>query len=147
MMVGPEVTRVRVCLDYGGPRPIRQGGTEKRPGRPAGPALATRPGMGYTPPQGAAAAPRGRAAMSAKHWIGVDLGGTKILAGLFDDDMKLLARAKVATDAAQGPAAVFGRIDQVVEKVKDQAKLGPGSVAGLGLCVPGQINPHNNVVY
>lgn len=85
--------------------------------------------------------------MSANHWIGVDLGGTKILAGLFDDDMRLLARAKVATDAAQGPAAVFGRIAEVVEKVRGQARLDEARLAGLGLCVPGQINPVTNLVY
>ena len=35
--------------------------------------------------------------MSDGYWLGVDLGGTKILAGLFDDDLKLLARAKQPT--------------------------------------------------
>lgn len=85
--------------------------------------------------------------MSANHWIGVDLGGTKILAGLFDDDMRLLGRAKVATDSSQGPAAVFGRIGEVVEKVRGQLGPGGGRVGGLGLCVPGQINPVTNTVY
>ena len=31
--------------------------------------------------------------MSTGYWLGVDLGGTKILSGLFDDDLKLLARS------------------------------------------------------
>ena len=40
--------------------------------------------------------------MSAPYWIGVDLGGTKILAGLFDNEFKLLSRAKQATNAESG---------------------------------------------
>src|SRR5580692_8160019 len=52
--------------------------------------------------------------MSAGYWLGVDLGGTKILSGLFDDDLKLLARSKQPTSADGGPVAVFGRIVQGV---------------------------------
>jgi glucokinase len=85
--------------------------------------------------------------MSANHWIGVDLGGTKILAGLFDDELKLVTKAKVATDAGQGPAAVFERIAEVVARARDQARHGGGRIAGLGLCVPGQINPQTGMVY
>ena len=53
--------------------------------------------------------------MSDAHWIGVDLGGTKILAGLFDDDMAVQGRAKEATPPPEaGPSAVFERIDKAV---------------------------------
>ena len=47
--------------------------------------------------------------MSDGYWIGVDLGGTKILTGLFDDNFQLLARNKQPTGAEAGPAGVFGR--------------------------------------
>src|SRR5580658_9234853 len=52
--------------------------------------------------------------MSAGYWLGVDLGGTKILSGLFDNKLKLLARSKLPTSADSGPASVFGRIVQGV---------------------------------
>src|ERR1041385_769647 len=55
--------------------------------------------------------------MSAGYWLGVDLGGTKILSGLFDDELKLLARSKQPTSAEGGPSAVFARIVQGVEAV------------------------------
>ena len=38
--------------------------------------------------------------MASDHWIGVDLGGTKILAGLFDAEFRLKARAKPACRAS-----------------------------------------------
>jgi glucokinase len=80
--------------------------------------------------------------MSEAHWIGVDLGGTKILAGLFDDDMKLRGRAKEATPPPEsGPSAVFERIDKAVAKVLAEAGVAAGAVRGLGFGVPGQIKP------
>src|SRR5438067_975118 len=79
----------------------------------------------------------------AGHWIGVDLGGTKILSGLFDDDLKVVARAKQPTGPEGGPAGVFSRIAQCVESVLRDAKVDPAGVKGMGLAVPGQIEPHS----
>ena len=77
--------------------------------------------------------------MSPGYWIGVDLGGTKILAGLYDDEMNLLARSKQPTGTEIGPAGVFARIAQAVEAVIREAKVDPAHVRGLGLGIPGQI--------
>ncbi len=80
--------------------------------------------------------------MSESHWIGVDLGGTKILTGLFDDSMQLQARAKEPTPPpGQGPAAVFERIGRAVDRVLKEAKVVPDQVRGLGMGVPGQLDP------
>src|SRR5436190_22561802 len=80
--------------------------------------------------------------MSDAHWIGVDLGGTKILAGLFDDDMKARGRAKEATPPPEGgPTAVFEHIDKAVTKALKDAGVSAGQVRGLGFGVPGQIAP------
>jgi glucokinase len=84
--------------------------------------------------------------MSARYWIGVDLGGTKILAGLFGNDLKLIARAKQPTGAELGGESVFGRIVQAVEAVMTEAKAEARDVAGMGLAVPGQIVPGTCVV-
>jgi len=80
--------------------------------------------------------------MSDAYWIGVDLGGTKILAGLFDDEMKSLGRAKEATPPPEaGPSAVFERIDKAVAMVLAETGVAAGSVRGLGFGIPGQIKP------
>ncbi|MBA4188321.1 MAG: ROK family protein [Planctomycetaceae bacterium] len=77
--------------------------------------------------------------MSAGYWLGVDLGGTKILSGLFDDDLKLLARSKQPTSAEGGPTGVFGRIVQGVEAVMKEANVDPAQIRGMGIGIPGQI--------
>jgi glucokinase len=77
--------------------------------------------------------------MTGGYWLGVDLGGTKILAGLFDDDLKLLAKSKQPTASEGGPGAVVGRIALGVEAVLKETGVDPANVRGMGLGVPGQI--------
>ena len=77
--------------------------------------------------------------MSAGYWLGVDLGGTKILSGLFDDELKLLARSKQPTSAEGGPSGVFARVVQGVEAVVKEAGIAPEQIRGMGIGIPGQI--------
>src|SRR6478736_2070464 len=84
--------------------------------------------------------------MAAPYWIGVDLGGTKILTGLFDDDCKLVARTKAPTNYEEGGPAVFGRIVSSVDAVIGEAKAAPGDIGGMCLAAPGQTVAHSTVV-
>jgi glucokinase len=84
--------------------------------------------------------------MLAPYWLGVDLGGTKILVGLFDNDFKIIARAKQSTSYEEGGPAVFARIVTSVDEVLRTAKVDPSDVNGMGLAVPGQIVPESTVV-
>jgi len=79
--------------------------------------------------------------MNTAYWLGVDLGGTKILTGLFDDKFAVLARNKQPTGSEGGPAGVFGRIAQAVDVVIREAKIDPSEIRGMGLAIPGQIDP------
>jgi glucokinase len=84
--------------------------------------------------------------MAGPYWIGVDLGGTKILTGLFDDDCKLVARTKAPTNYEEGGPAVFGRIVSSVDAVIGEAKAAPGDIGGMCLAAPGQTVAHATVV-
>ncbi|WP_020469242.1 ROK family protein [Zavarzinella formosa] len=81
-----------------------------------------------------------------KRWIGVDLGGTKILAGLFDHDLKLIGKVKTSTNFEEGGPAVFARIVQSVDQVMAEAGVTGEQIAGMGLAVPGQIVPQSTIV-
>jgi glucokinase len=78
--------------------------------------------------------------MTGGYWLGVDLGGTKILSALFDDNLRLLARSKQPTSAEGGPVAVMGRIVQGVDAVINEANIEPVQIRGMGLGIPGQID-------
>ncbi len=80
------------------------------------------------------------------HWIGVDLGGTKILAGLFDEKFRLLARAKQATEAKMGAQVIFERINIAVEELFQQTGVEPAAVRAMGMGIPGQVDPRTGTV-
>ena len=84
--------------------------------------------------------------MAVPYWIGVDLGGTKILVGLFDDHFQVVARAKQNTNYEEGGPAVFSRIVTAVDEVLRTGKVEPSQVKGMTLAVPGQIVPRSTVV-
>jgi glucokinase len=68
-------------------------------------------------------------------WVGIDLGGTKIYAVVFDGG-KVLAEAKAKTPTQGGPLAV---VDAMAAVVRD---LGPvDDLTGVGVGAPGVIDP------
>lgn len=72
--------------------------------------------------------------------IGIDFGGTKIAYGLFDAQMRLVQRLRVATDAAATPDAVMDRMAEDVRALIRRAGHGPADVAGVGIGFPGHID-------
>jgi glucokinase len=85
-------------------------------------------------------------AMNAGYWLGVDLGGTKILSGLFDEDMKLLARSKQPTSSDRSPSAIFGRVVLGIEAVIREANVDLHQIRGMGIGIPGQIEIGSTLV-
>jgi glucokinase len=81
-----------------------------------------------------------------RHVVGVDLGGTKILAAVFDDRGHLLAREKKATKPQLGTAVVIKRIEELVHETLAAAALPHTAVAALGIGVPGPIDNRGEVV-
>jgi glucokinase len=75
-----------------------------------------------------------------KSWIvGVDLGATKIAAGLVDPNNKIIKKVYAETRVTEGPAAVVERIANCVEQLR--VELPPGErIAALGVCCPGPVD-------
>jgi glucokinase len=82
--------------------------------------------------------------MRDKLIIGVDIGGTKVAAGVVDRDGKIQTQSRtpmVATDAARGLAAVAAAIEEL------RSRLGNGAQPdAIGICAPGPLNPRTGVV-
>src|SRR6516162_3055561 len=86
------------------------------------------------------------ASNKAEYVIGVDLGGTKILAGLFDHSLENLGTAKVSTKSQRGVDAVIERIDRCVRDAVDEADLSLKQIAGIGIGAPGAVYFSNGSV-
>lgn len=80
--------------------------------------------------------------------IGVDIGGTKIAAGLVGPSGTIEHQARVPMicnkGAASGLAAVISAIDSVTKKLHEGGN--PGVVRGIGICSPGPLDPNTGVV-
>jgi len=78
--------------------------------------------------------------------VGVDLGGTKILAGVFTPQLKLLQSTKLSTKSERGFDAVVDRIARCVRDCVDEADLSIKQVRGIGIGAPGAIDPDSGEV-
>lgn len=81
-----------------------------------------------------------------KHWMGFDLGGTKMLAQVYDDDWNVIAkerkRTKPGTTAKQG-------VDRIIDTIKDalkKAEMTSEDLKGIGIGCPGPIDMDNGLL-
>jgi glucokinase len=74
------------------------------------------------------------------HVVGVDLGGTKILAGVFDHSLETIGTAKLSTKSQRGVDEVVDRIARCVRDAVDEADLNLKQVAGVGIGAPGAVD-------
>jgi glucokinase len=79
-------------------------------------------------------------------FAGVDLGGTKILTGIFDAGLNCLARAKVSTKPERGPEEVIARIARCVRDAVDECDLDLKQIHSIGIGAPGTIDAANGRV-
>ncbi|HEU0039723.1 MAG TPA: ROK family protein, partial [Verrucomicrobiae bacterium] len=64
-------------------------------------------------------------------FLGVDLGGTKILTGVFDSKFDLKGTTKLSTKASRGVNAVIERIARCVREAVDECDLKLEQVRGV----------------
>lgn len=79
-------------------------------------------------------------------WIGFDLGGTKMLAKVFNDDYQTLGRAKQKTQGAKGAESGLSRMAETIEEALNDAGVKPKQICGIGVGCPGPINPGTGVI-
>jgi glucokinase len=72
--------------------------------------------------------------------LGIDLGGTKILAGVVGTEGRILARAKRKTRGDRGPQKTFDRVVATAQEAIEEANLAREDLAGAGIGAPGQID-------
>jgi glucokinase len=81
-----------------------------------------------------------------KYWVGFDLGATKMLALIFDPDFKMTGRARKKTQSRNGSQSGLDRIVQTIEGALVETGLQKDQLAGIGLGIPGPLDPSRGVV-
>ena len=85
--------------------------------------------------------------MAPKRALGIDFGGTKLLAAVVDIDTgKVVASSKKRTSSADGPKEVLQRITDVADGALKEARLKPSQIEGIGVGIAGQVDPDSGVL-
>lgn len=73
-------------------------------------------------------------------WLGFDLGGTKMLAVVFDENFEPLGRSRTKTRGAEGSQAGVERMINNIREALEDAKISPERLAGIGVGCPGPLD-------
>ncbi len=95
---------------------------------------------------GAKGADSGSSGPSAAKWLGFDLGGTKMLSVVLDDELQPLGQKRRRTRGNDGAKSGVKRIIQTIEQSLEEAKTDLAEIAGIGVGSPGPVDTNQGVV-
>ncbi|MBQ6117632.1 MAG: ROK family protein [Clostridia bacterium] len=72
--------------------------------------------------------------------IGIDLGGTNIVAGIIDENNKIVAKASRKTNAPRAAEAIFDDMAAAVKEAMAQLGITNDDVISIGVGTPGSVN-------
>lgn len=81
-----------------------------------------------------------------KYVIGIDVGGTKILYGIYDDRMNLLRVIQRSTDQELLPDQLMDQMTGHVQELLHGANVKPEEVRGIGAAFPSHIDFNRGIV-
>ena len=78
--------------------------------------------------------------------LGIDLGGTNIVAGVVDEEYKIIAKASCKTAVPRPESEICDSMAEVAQKAVEKAKLTMDDIESIGIGVPGAVNPKTGVI-
>jgi glucokinase len=78
--------------------------------------------------------------------LGIDLGGTKIEAAVFDGEGKIVGRHRDKTEAWRSEEEVFERIVAVATQAVQNSQIESSQIAAIGIGSPGPLDPDTGYV-
>jgi len=83
---------------------------------------------------------------SEKPVVAVDIGGTKMITGVFDESGAMLSRIYCLTFAGEGPAGVIRRLNEVIDQAIKKAGLKRGQIGGISVAAAAIIDINRGLV-
>ncbi len=80
------------------------------------------------------------------YYIGIDLGGTNIAAGITDNHYTLICKGKTPTLAHRHADELVADMATLCQKLVSEAGLTFADIAAIGVAVPGAFDPANGIV-
>jgi glucokinase len=85
--------------------------------------------------------------MTAPYYCGFDLGGTKMLCVILDEDFEVIARKRKKTKGMEGAQAGLVRIVDTIRETIAEANLPLDGLKSIGIGVPGPVDMDNGIVH
>src|SRR5262245_14430331 len=77
---------------------------------------------------------------STAYYLGVDVGGTNVKAGVVDDEARSLSHVSVPTEAEKGPKVGVANICTAIDRALAESRLPIERICGIGLATPGTMD-------
>lgn len=81
-----------------------------------------------------------------KYYVGIDLGGTNIVAGVVDEAFQILVKESVKTNLPRPAEAVIDDMVMVAKKAVESAGLTMDQIDSIGVGTPGTANKETGIV-
>lgn len=81
-----------------------------------------------------------------RYWVGFDLGGTKMLATVYDDALNPLGSKKRRTHGSDGAEAGMARMAESIDAALAKAGVARGQLAGIGIGTPGPVDLEKGIL-
>ena len=81
-----------------------------------------------------------------RFWVGFDLGGTKMFAGVFDPRFRLIAAERKRTRTDEGARSGVDRMIGLIHEALAAAKVTPRQLGGIGIGTPGPLDLDKGVL-
>lgn len=86
------------------------------------------------------------AAANPQFVVGVDFGGTKIYAGVFNESLHCVGTSKISTKANRGPDGVIERLARCIADAVDECDIDLKQIKGVGIGAPGAVDAEKGKV-
>ncbi len=84
--------------------------------------------------------------LSKNYVISIDMGGTKILAGVINSQEGIIARIKKPTFPGGGETEYVNSLSEIAEVLVRKSKLKSKNIKAVCLGIPGSLNPYSGIV-
>ncbi|WP_373264304.1 ROK family protein [Hungatella hathewayi] len=81
-----------------------------------------------------------------KYYLGVDLGGTNIAAGVVDENFQIIAKDSMPTKAGRSMESIIGDVVKTAEMAAADAGISLRQFTSLGIGMPSCVNPKTHLL-
>jgi len=87
-----------------------------------------------------------KASSKSRYWVGFDLGGTKMMATVFDREFNIVAYRRKKTKDGRGAKGLLARVVETIEEALQAVPLSPKRLGAIGIGCPGWLDLDRGVV-